>query len=161
MPELVVVESVACTGPGAVPPRTNDPVQIDVLARSVGEQRSARWYIDLLAGNQQVCVARLEPPPGDDVVELSPEGTHLSCRIPHLPLFPGGFQVIAHFSDPVTGGPIGESEACALEVDGRGTRLETLAQIPGILCIMQGRFEVGAASAGDSVAAVEGDGAGR
>ena len=139
----IIMETVAVGNPAGAEPRTGESLEIDLQARSVEGLQPVAWQIEVLASNLQVCLARVEPPAGTLPAEVGEEGTTLTCRIVDLPLFPGIFHIAVHAVDPDTGERLGGTDTpVTFEVEGNDSRLETMAQMAGILSRVAGRFEV-------------------
>lgn len=133
-PVDAVADVVACTGPEGRAPNNGDDLTVDIAVRATGSATSVRWYVDVLTANRQVCVARLRPRDGGDVIEISKTDTKVSLVIARVPLFPGTFYLSVHLEDPSTGEEVGASEMpFAIEVESRHNRMDTLAQFAGAL----------------------------
>lgn len=139
---MVAVEGLVVANPTGSEPRTGATLEIDMQARSLDGPRRVTWEVEILASNLQVCVARLRP--GSEVEpELTTEGTTVTCRIPALPLFAGIYHVAVHAVDPDTGERLGGSDGpVTFEVEGNETRLETMAQMVGVVSQVHGGYEV-------------------
>jgi lipopolysaccharide transport system ATP-binding protein len=137
------IEVVRCEGPEGRPPRNGDDITVEMDVRGSVATRTVRWYLDLLSADRQLCIARLRPPAGADLVVATPEGATVTCTIPDAPLFPGTFYLSAHLVDPDDGEEIGSAEEpFAVEVESNESRVETLAMFAGALSSVESSYSL-------------------